>query len=183
MVADVGRSHRLSLLAAVLLAAATVFFVWGVFAERSRHHDESKSNPSATSESAGDGETDEEHAREQGQAEGESAEPEAEAEAEYRPFGIGLESTPLVLGAAVASLALAALVVLRRRRTIVVAVLVVAIGFTAVEIVEVVHQADVNESGLLALALLAGLLHVAAALVAARMLVLASRPASPRPAR
>jgi hypothetical protein len=180
MVADVGRLHRLSLLAAVLLAAATVFFVWGVFAERSGHHDESKSNPSATSESAGDGETDEEHAREQGQSEGESAEPEAEAE--YRPFGIDLESTPLVLGAAVASLALAALVVLRRRRTIVVVVLVVAIGFTAVEIVEVVHQADVNESGLLALALLAGLLHVAAALVAARVLVLASRQASPLPA-
>jgi hypothetical protein len=179
MVADVGRSHRLSLLAAVLFAVATVFFVWGVFAERSGHRDESKSKPSATSESVGNGETDEEHAREQGHSEVESA--ETQAEREYRPFGIDLESTPLVVGAAVVSLALAVLVVLRRRRAIVVAVLVVAIGFTALEIVEAVHQADVNERGLLAVALLAGLLHATAALVAARVLSLASRQASPLP--
>ena len=91
-------------------------------------------------------------------------------EEEEELFGIDLESTPLVVLAVVASLALAAAAWLRPRW----ALLLVAVGaamlvFAALDVREVLHQIDENSTGLAVLAGLVALLHLTAALVAADM--------------
>ena len=57
------------------------------------------------------------------------------------------------------SLLLAALVIVRSRREVLIVVALLALAFTALEIAEVAHQIDANKTGLVALALLAGVLH------------------------
>jgi len=164
MNAEPGGAARL---AGVLLALATVVFVWGSFAERSGHDDVAKSHGTANTEQAGNGESPAQHAAETGNA---KTVTESSGESEYRPLGVNLESTPLVLAAGALSLLLAALVVFRPNRVTLVAVVVVGVGFALLEVVEVVHQANRNRTGLLILALTAALLHMAAAVFAARAL-------------
>jgi hypothetical protein len=139
-----------------LLVAATVFFVWGALAERSDHHD----SPTATKthQEEGSGETPAEHSAEGGASESSS---------EYQPLGIDLESDALIVVAALVSLALAGLVAFRPSRPVFAGVVVLGVVFTAFEIAEVVHQADVDEAGLVALAALAAVFHASAALLAA----------------
>jgi hypothetical protein len=167
MVADARRVDKTPLLIGVLFAIATILFVWGAFAERSGHHDETKSHATPSGEQAGNGESAEQRANEAG---GATAANETGGEAEYRPLGIDLESTPLVLAAAAVSLLFAALVAFRPSPATLFAVVILGAGFTALELVEVVHQADQNRIGLLILALAAGILHAVAALLAARAL-------------
>jgi hypothetical protein len=185
MVADAGPG-RLPILIATLLAAATVFFLWGALAERSREShesaettaletgNESESPSSEASEEGEHSETAAERVAEAGRNEGQSAEEHGEEE-EFRPLGVNLESTPLLAAGAVLSLALAGLVAKRPRREVLLAVLILAAGFTALEIVEVQHQADVENTGILVLALIAGVLH-AAAFLAALALMSSRRP-------
>jgi len=56
-----------------LLVAATIFFVWGAFAERSEHHDTNATT--STHQEGESGETANEHAAEGGATEADSAEP------------------------------------------------------------------------------------------------------------
>lgn len=165
MVADTRRPARTPLLIGVLLAIATMMFVWGAFAERSGH-DETRSHATSSAEPGGNGESAEQRASETG-----NAATEANGESEYQPLGIDLESTPLVLAAAALSLLVSALVVFRPNRTVLVAVVVLGAGFATLELVELVHQAEQNRIGLLILVLTAGILHAAAALLAASVLV------------
>ena len=149
-----------------LLVAATIFFVWGAIAERSDHHD-----TRATTQTRQEGECGEspgEHASEGGTTESAS---------EYHPLGVNLESTPLIIIAALISIALAGLVAFRPNPAVLVAVVVLGAAFTALEIAEVIHQADRDETGLVTLALAAGVLHAAAAILAARALVVMPRTA------
>lgn len=107
----------------------------------------------------------EEQAAETGRNEGASAQEHSEEE-EFRPLGFNLESTPLLAAGAVLSLVLAALVVKRPRREVLSAVLVLAAAFTALEIGEVQHQASIEETGILAFGLIAGVLHGGTAVLA-----------------
>ena len=154
-------------------------FVWGAFAERSGHHDETKSHATPSGEQAGNGETPEQHASETGTT---GTATEASGETEYRPLGINLESTPLVLAAAAISLLVAALVAFRPSPATLLAVVILGASFTALELVEVVHQMDQNRIGLLILAIAAGILHAAAALLAARALSFNRHPTATMPA-
>jgi hypothetical protein len=163
-------TRRKNLLIAVLLAAATVFFVVGAFAERSTETDTHASTPSGHVE--GGGETPAEHATEGG---GGESSPESSGESsgehvEYRPLGVDLESTTLIVIAAIVSFALAGLVAFRMTRAVLVGVVVLCAVFVVFEILEVFHQADVDEIGLLLLALAACVLHVSAGAVAAHTL-------------
>ena len=167
MVADTRRVDKTPLLIGVLFAIATILFAWGSFAEQSGHHDKTKSPATSTREPAGNGESAEQRAGETG---GAKAANEAGGETEYRPLGIDLESTPLVLAAAGLSLLFAALVAFRPSPMTFLAVVILCTCFTALELVEVVHQADRNQMRLLILAGAAGILHAAAALLAARAL-------------
>lgn len=196
MDAEVRRPTRVPLLIGILLAAATIAFVWGAFAERSSHHDVHSETPSAKTPTSGEpsgGETPAEHAGESGAsttstfagsetpaqhaAESGSTTTSSEAtgnESEFRPLGVNLESTPLVTAAALLSLLLAGIVAVRPRRGVLATVVVVGTAFTVLEVVEVVHQVDQNRPGLVALAAIAGLLHAAVAVLAAGQI--AARP-------
>lgn len=176
MAADFVRTGRRPMIIGVLLALATVFFVWGAVAERSGHHNEGKSHQTTMAETSGNGET---GAERTGESTTTTAS-ESGGESEYRPFGINLESTPLITIAAIVSFALAALVALRPHRAVLITVVIVAAGFTALEIAEAIHQLDGDETGLFVLAVLAGLLHAAAAILAARESI--PSPSAPAPA-
>ena len=162
-----------SLLIGVLLAAATVFFLWGSFAEHSSHHDTGAARNAKTGQNTEGGESAAQHASE-GTIPGVT-------ESEYRPLGVNLESTPLIITAAVVSFALAGWVTFWPGRFAVILVLLVAVGFAALEGVEVVHQSDMDNTGLLVLALGAGVLHVAAGALSLRELVNEPRAATPVP--
>jgi hypothetical protein len=194
MIAKTGRPSRTALLIGVLLAAATIAFVWGAFAERSTHHDVHAESPTATTatsaaptanessqESAGEsgsaatttpanGETPAQHAAESGTGATPTVS-ETKQETEYHPLGINLESTPLVITAALLALLLAGLVTLRPRDGVLIAVALMAAAFTILEVVEVVHQSQQHRPGLATLAAVAGILHATVAALAARQLV------------
>ena len=144
-------------LIAALLVAATGFFVWGVLDERSTHNE--TSGATSSHQESGGGEAPGEHAAEGGSSGSAS---------EYQPLGIDLESDPFVIAAAAVSLALAGLVVFRASRTVFAGVAILGVAFAIFEIVEFAHQLDVDESGLAALAAIAGILHIGAAALAAR---------------
>lgn len=157
MSADATARNRSGLVVGVVLALATVFFVWGSFAERSGHHDTHALVPSG--ESAGNGESAAHRAAESGGSEATGAAASVSESSEYRPLGVNLESTPLVIGGAALSVLLAALVILRSRREVLIVVALLALAFTALEVAEVAHQIDANKTSLVILALLAGVLH------------------------
>jgi hypothetical protein len=168
-----------SLLVALVIAA-TAAFVVGVSIERgsgpAQHAAREAVAPTdETHEAGGEGEA--QH------TEGESAggtTNAAEPHAELRPLGVDVEAWPFVLAAALASLTLAAGGWLRPRLTPLLTL--VAVGmlvFTALDVREVFHQADISESGLAVLAGVVAALHLAAAAIAAAM---ASRTRDPAPA-
>lgn len=158
MAAEAGGGNRRGLVVGVVLIIATVFFVWGSFAERSGHHDVHSSVPSG--ESAANGESAAQHAAEGGGgSDGTASAGVASETAEYRPLGVNLESTPLVIGGAMLSVLLAALVIARSRREVLIVAALLALAFTTLEVAEVAHQIDANKTGLVVLALLAGVLH------------------------
>ena len=81
-------------------------------------------------------------------------------------LGLNLESTPLVIVAAAASLALAALNWQRNLRPLLFATIAFAGLFAAFDIAEVVHQINESRAGLAILAAAIAFLHVATAFVA-----------------
>jgi hypothetical protein len=150
---------RLPALLACLVLAATALFVVGVALERgSGHHD-----AVVTHEETGE--------------EGHEGEAAASEQAELRPLGVDVESWPFVALAAAASVALAAAGWLRPHAVALLGLIAVALlAFAALDAREVVHQLDVDETGLAVLAAAVAALHLAAALVA---VVLAMRARSP----
>lgn len=172
--AEIRPAGRVPIVIAAVLTAATAFFVWGVLAERAGHRESEESEETRaqatdrTSEASEGSEHSEEGegATEEGHQEDETAGEHREAE-EFRPLGINLESPPLVFAGAALSLALAGLVVARPKRAVLLAVVLFGAGFTVLEIIEVKHQADLGNTGILVLALIAGILHASAAVLAA----------------
>jgi Flp pilus assembly protein TadB len=159
MVADWNDRQRRALVIAALLVLATVFFVWGALSESSGHH-ETVHAGEATSEAAS-GEAGEGHAH----GDEHSSELATDDE-EFQPLGLDIESTPLVLAAAAVSLAIAGMVAWRPTRGWMIAVVVLGLVFAVVEVVEVIHQADEDNTGLLLLALAACITHLLAAILA-----------------
>jgi len=153
-----------------LVIAATAAFVVGVSIERGNEPAQHAASEAAapaneTQEAGGEGEA--QH------AEGESAEGAtnaAEPHAELRPLGIDVEAWPFVAAAALASLGLAAGAWLRPRLTPLLTLVAVAMpAFAVLDVREVFHQTDIDESALAALAGAVAALHLAAAAMAAAM--------------
>ena len=139
-------------LLAGLLSAATLLFAVGVTLERSTG--EKPGTPAATVEAS----------------EGEHAEEEAEVthtEGE-RLLGVDAESTPLVVLAVLAGLALsvAAASELRRRAWFLATVGIVALAWAVLDVRELFHQLDESNGGIAAVAAVVAVLHFAAAAVA-----------------
>ncbi|MCA1656584.1 MAG: hypothetical protein LC713_02555 [Actinobacteria bacterium] len=162
---------------------ATAGLLIGTSIERSNepaHHDERPGAAARTGEAAETGEAHSEAER-RGEAAGGEAASGSEATAEkphgeWRPLGINTESWPLVIAAALASLALALAAWLRPRLVALLALIALAmIAFAALDVAELIHQVDVDETGLAVLAGAVFALHLAAGVAA----VAASRARGP----
>lgn len=93
-----------------------------------------------------------------------------ESHKELRPLGIDIEAVPFVVLAALASLALAALGWARPRWLLGLALITTAmLVFGALDVREAFHQSDETHTGLVILAAVIAVLHLAAAGVAAVM--------------
>lgn len=104
------------------------------------------------------------------------------SEASEKLLGVNPESTGLLVVAVAVSLLLAAGVWWLGASPVVLGVVALAMAaFGALDIREVVHQADESRTGLMLLAALVAVLHFAAAVLAARAAV-AARGAKPPPA-
>lgn len=163
-------------LLAALIVLATIGFVIGVSIEKGDDHHEAAAASSAGE--AGHSESGEEASPSGSEEEAEHSEVgeggersgSTEKDNEFEPLGINLESVPLIILAALGSLALAAATFLRPRWLAALAVAVLAMGaFAALDVAEVVHQSDVDETGLAILAAAVALVHAAAALVALQL--------------
>jgi hypothetical protein len=164
---------RLPVVAAVLLVAATILFVVGTSMERSQARTGEQQEASAVERPAGEAG---EH-RESEAAEGQSGaategndEHASSGESGEELVGINPESAGLTAVVAAVSLLLAALLIVRPRRGQLVAVVVVGLAFAALDVREGIHQANESNMGLLAIALVTGLLHLGAAVAAAAAL-------------
>ena len=145
---------------ALVVVLATVLFAIGAGVENSDTHAEPAGETHLEGEVAESGE-EAEH------AEGaESAEGEAGKEDETL-LGVDVESTPLVVLAIVASLALAACAWLRPDLGGLIAVAMLV--FAALDVREVAHQLDESEGGIALLAGIVAALHFTAAALAFRL--------------
>jgi hypothetical protein len=170
----------------VLIVLATVSFVVGTAIERnssgeSGHHEGAPTTGSEAGTSSGEnhvetsGETPAAHASE---GAGTTAESNAEgSHAELRPLGIDVEAWPFVALAALSSLALALGAWLRPDSVPLLAFVAVAmLAFAVLDVREVIHQSDINKTGLTVLAAFIAALHIGAALVAATTAARAHQP-------
>jgi hypothetical protein len=190
-------SHRDRLrdVAAVLLVAATVLLVVGTSLERSQAASETRqaatvqrsgSQPGEHNEAGEQGETAEaseegegnrgETAAQAGSGHDEAAE---RADAREEVFGIELESVGLTVVAVVVSLLLAGLLLLAAGRPVLVAVVIVALAFAALDLRESVHQAGEARAGLVTIAALTALAHLGVAGLAGGRLVAPRHGARP----
>jgi cytochrome b561 len=87
-----------------------------------------------------------------------------------RVLGADIESTPLIVVAVLAGLALSAAAAsdLRRRRAFLLVVVVIALAWDALDLRELLHQIDESREGLAAVAIVVAVLHLLAATVAGR---------------
>lgn len=159
--------HRGGLLAALILAA-TVLFVVGVSIERSdgEHHAEGGQPAEIEHHAEGESEGGEEDHDEA------TAVPRAETgeEGEETVLGIETESTALVALAAVGSLLLALSVWMRPDSgPLLVFVALATLAFAVLDIAEISHLLENGEGGLVVVASLVALLHLAASAVAVAM--------------
>jgi hypothetical protein len=161
---------RLPVVAAALLVGATILFVVGTTIERSQASSGAHRETNAVERSAGEAaEHRQAEATEHGanaSTEGAEGNPSA-GESGEALFGINPESAGLTAVVALGSLLLAALLLVRPGNGLLVAVVVVGLAFAALDAREVIHQANGSNAGLLALALLTGLLHLSVAVAAA----------------
>ena len=160
-----------------LLVASTALFAVGVIAERSSTDTHTEPAAAHAAETGGEsGEPAGAHA-EGGASEattsGETGHVESATEHDERErlLGVDVESTPLVVLAVLAGLALAALAASRigLRRGFLLTVVVIALAWAALDIREVVHQLDESRTGIAVVALAVAALHLAAAAISGRL--------------
>ena len=169
-------TDRLSLRAwlAGLLVVTAALFAIGIYLER---------GVGTSSEPAAVAPTPSAHVEGSGEGGGEAAEgapttapaesgetPEEHA-TESWPLGIDLESPLLVGGAILVSLALAFAVLRSSSLIVPMAIVAFSILFAVLDLLELSHQLGAARAGLAALAVLLAVLHIAAALIAVRLVM------------
>jgi hypothetical protein len=151
-----------------LLVASTVLFAAGVIIERSQS--EGRAEPAA----AHAGESGESSAESEGAEADEDSVPSGEAHANAERetvLSLDIESTPLIVLAVLAGLALAVLAATApgRRPVVLLTIAAIAIVWAALDVREVAHQIDESRTGLAILAIAVAILHLAAGGVAVRL--------------
>jgi hypothetical protein len=165
-----------------LLVLSTALFAIGVIAERSNADtptESARAQVSESSEAAG------EDAHEAGAAESEEGHTdegtagETHSDEDEALFGIELESTPFLVLAVIAGLALAGLTATRLGQlpAFLLAVALIALAWAALDVREFLHQLDESREGIAIVAALVALLHLAAVAVAGRLARQRSSPA------
>jgi Flp pilus assembly protein TadB len=156
-----------------LIAAATAAFVVGVALERGESHEEPAA---AHAEGAEARESPEQRAAERA---GERVPAHSESGEELKPLGVDVEAWPFVAVAALVSLGLAAAAYRRPDSAALLLVVAAAmLAFTVLDVREVFHQHDEENTGLAFLAAVVAALHLAAAVTAGAL----ARTAPPVPA-
>jgi hypothetical protein len=174
-----------------LLVASTALFAVGAIAERSSadtHTEPGATHAAETGEEGGE----RAGAHSDGTAHGEGGTSEATAPVEAyhagsatghaesnRLLGVDVESTPLVVLAVLAGLALAALAASRigRARGFLFAVVVIGLAWAVLDIREVVHQLDESRTGVAVVAMAVAALHLGAAVISGQLVT--QPPATP----
>ncbi|WP_028066001.1 hypothetical protein [Solirubrobacter soli] len=174
-----------------LLIASTALFVVGVIAERSTtdtHTEPAGVRVGETREPAG--EPGGAHEEGEGSSAGEAGHAETPAgdsdtNTSEAVLGVNIESTPLIVLAALVGLGLAALTATRfgRRPGVLLAVAVTALAWAALDVREVVHQLDESRTGIAGIAIVVAVLHLAVALLAGVMAMRARQLDGGSPAR
>jgi Flp pilus assembly protein TadB len=155
----------LNRLLAVVIVMATAAFAIGVSIEKSDRHTETGEEVAHVEGTEESGESGEAHA-----AETVAPESHSESEEGEELLGINVESTPLVVLAVAFSLALAIGVWLRPELgSLLVLVSLAMLAFAVLDLREVIHQLDEDETGLAVLAGLVAPLHTAAAVLAFKL--------------
>jgi len=161
---------------AVLLIVAAGLFVVGVTSE----NDDAHSDEPAVEASEHNEATEAAEVREAESAERSTSEAaESTEDDEERVLGIDVESPLLVTAAVLVSLLLAALVWRRPDRRLLIVIAVVAAAFAVLDIAEVAHQLDEDNTGLALLAGLIAALHAAAAALAIHQAIAAAQVDEP----
>jgi hypothetical protein len=165
---DEGATNGSRLVVALLLLASTAFFVMGVVQE----HRRTESEQHRISEGA--------HADEGAQRAEETPDPNSELPPSLHDtesvFGIDLEATWLIGLAGAVSVLLALAVLVARSRALLLVVAAVCIVFVALDVREVVHQLDSSSAGLVVIAVVTALGHLASGGLAARLVRQPSAP-------
>jgi hypothetical protein len=168
-----------------LLVASTALFAVGVIAERSSrdtHTEPAAARPAETGNESGESEgAHNESGESEATTSGEAGDADSGAEKDEseRLFGVDVESTPLVVVAVLAGLALAALAAgqIGLLRGFLLAVVVIALAWAALDIREVVHQLDESRTGVAVIAMAVAVLHLVVAAISGRLATQA--PATP----
>jgi hypothetical protein len=174
-----------------LIVAATAAFIVGTAVERSSSSESAHHEAAVGSPPRGDSGGETPSTGESGESTGKRAQEGTTTEghprteeihAEPRPLGIDVEAWPFVALAAMASLALAAAAWRRPRQAPLLGLVAAAmLIFAALDLREVLHQADVDDTGLAILAAVIAALHLGAAGVAGVMASRAWRPGGAAP--
>jgi hypothetical protein len=157
---------RLPVVAAALLVAATVVFVVGTTLERSQARTGQHRGTGTVERPAGESAGHSESGATEGQSTATTEKHASSGEPGEKLLGVNPESAGLTVVVAAVSLLLAVLLVARPRAGLLVAVAVVGLAFAAVDVREGIHQANESNTGLLATALVTGLLHLGVAVAA-----------------
>jgi hypothetical protein len=164
---------RLPVVAAALLVAATVLFVVGTTLERSQARTSQRQEANTVERPAGEAGEHSDSAATEGESnaatEG-AKEHSSTGESGEELLGVNPESAGLTAAVAAVSLLLAVLLVARPWAGLLVAVALAGLILAALDAREGIHQANESNTGLLAIALVTGLLHLGAAVAAAAAL-------------
>ena len=161
--------ERIRAVAAILLLVGAALFTVGVAVERAAIADESSSaaHPSSTESPHQEGSGTEGSSTEgSGIEAGQPTTPAPELHSEAI-LGINVESWPPAIAAAIVSIGVAFAAWRGRPRAILFAVAVFALAFTVLDVREVIHQSSEGRTGIVVLASVIALVHLAAATLAA----------------
>ena len=146
---NVAELARLRWLLGALLIGAAALFAIGVAREGDSHNEKSVSTESVEHNESG-----------------EEAEHAAATEISEKVLGLNLESTPLAIGAVLASVALAVATWRTNHKLALLTAGLFAVAFAVLDIAELAHQISKSATGFAALAGAIAAMHLAAALVA-----------------
>ena len=162
--------ERLRAVVAILLLVGAALFIVGVAVERAAIANETSTSAlPSTAESSphveGSG-AEGTGIEGSGTEAGQPATPAPETHNNEAILGINVESWPLAIVAAIVSIGLAFAAWRGRHRAILLAVVVFALTFSVLDLREVIHQSSEGRTGIVVLASLIALVHLAAAALA-----------------